>query len=83
MRLDRLPGWVVDEETSIRDEVADYVGQTPERLWQLTRMCARSAAWALGFHEDRRAVLEHRDPVPESTRAALERLRARTDDGRH
>lgn len=82
MRLDRLPGWVVDEETSIRDEVSDYVGQTPERLWKLTRMCARSAVWALGFHEDRREALGHRDPLPESTIAALERLRARGDDDR-
>ncbi len=75
MRLERLPGWVVDDDTSVREEVADYVGATPERLWALTRMCARSAVWALAFHEDPRAALEARDPLPPSTVAALARLR--------
>lgn len=79
MRLERLPGWVVDDDTSIREEVAEYVGASPERLWELTRACARTAAWALSFHADRSAILEHRDPLPASTIAALTRLREKRE----
>ena len=75
MRLERLPGWVVDEDTSIREEVADYAGAAPERLWELTHMCARTAAWSLKFHSDPSAALDYRDPLPATTLAALERLR--------
>ncbi len=77
MRLERLPGWIVDDDTSVREEVADYVDLPPERLWELTKRCARSAMWALSFHEDPRAALEAREPLPASTVAALARLRLR------
>ena len=70
----------MDDETSVREEVADYVGKSPEHLWELTRMCARSAAWALGFHDDRDAVLGYRDPLPPSTAAALARLRGQSGE---
>jgi hypothetical protein len=76
VRLEKLPGWVVGDDASVRDEIADYVGATPERLWDLTRKCARSAVWALGFHPDRKATLDREDPLPASTLAALARLRA-------
>lgn len=75
MLLEHLPGWVVDDATSVREEVADYAGASPQRLWEMTRMCARSAAWALSFHDDPTAALECRDPLPASTLAALARLR--------
>lgn len=75
MRLERLPGWVIDEDASIRDEVAEYVGKSPALLWEMTKRCARSAAWALSFHADPREALERRDPLPPSTLAALRRLR--------
>lgn len=79
MRLEKLPGWIVDNDASVREEVADYVGATPQRLWEMTRMCARSSAWSLAFHRDRAATLDWRDPLPESTNVALARLRgART-----
>lgn len=81
VRLERLPGWIVDDETSVREEVADYVGQAPERLWEMTRMCAKTAAWSLGFHSDRESLLSHRDPLPQSTVDALARL-SRTAGGR-
>jgi hypothetical protein len=66
---------VIDDDASIRREVADYVEASAERLWELTRMCARTAAWTLSFHSNPREALEHRDPLPESTVAALRRLR--------
>lgn len=77
MRLEKLPGWVVDDATSVRDEVAEYRGVSAERLWELTRACARASAWTLGFHEDPKAALERVDPVPASTLEALARLRAK------
>ena len=75
MHLERLPGWVIDEDASIRDEVAEYLGKSPEQLWEMTKRCARSAVWALSFHADPRVTLEQRDPLPPSTLRALARLR--------
>lgn len=82
MRLERLPGWVVDDETSVEEEVANYVDQSPERLWEMTRMCAKTAVWSLGFHTDRESLMSHSDPLPPSTVDALARL-SRTAGGRH
>jgi hypothetical protein len=75
MRLERLPGWVVDNATSVRDEVAPYVAMTRSERWAATRRCCQAAAAMLRFHRDPRRALEHRDPLPESTRRALDRLR--------
>lgn len=75
MRLDKLPGWVVDEESSVKEEVAPYVDATPQQLWRHTEACAKDAMWAVrasGFPE---RVLAHRDPLPESTVRAMARLR--------
>jgi hypothetical protein len=73
--LAKLPGWVVDDVTSIREEVADLRGLRREDLWRLAHLCSRDALWAVRAHPSPARVLDHQDPLPESTRAALARLR--------
>ena len=77
--LTRLPGWVVDDATSVREEVADLVGASPEQLWRMAKRCARDARWAVRAtvdgHADPGRVLDHRDPLPPTTLAAMARLR--------
>lgn len=76
MPLAKLPGWVIDDESSVRAEVADWVNATAAERWDATRRCARAAARVLRFHADPARALEWVDPVPESTTLALARLRA-------
>lgn len=77
MPLEKLPGWVVDDVTSVREEVAPYVGATPAELWRHTEDCARDAMWAVRASGLAERVLAYEDPLPASTIAALARLRAR------
>ena len=81
MRLEKLPGWVVDNSASIREEVAPYVGMTMSERWEATKRCCRAAATMLKFHRDPARALEYSDPLPESTRRALERLRRGMAEG--
>ncbi len=73
--LSKLPGWVVDDVTSVREEVADWVDMTPAQRWQLAKLCARDAMWATTLSGQRQRILDRIDPLPESTVAALARLR--------
>ena len=73
--LPRLPGWVVDDEASIRAEVAEWVALTPVERWELAKLCARDAIWAVNASGRREAILAQEDPLPASTVAALARLR--------
>lgn len=73
--LERLPGWVVDNATSVRQEVAPYVDATAAERWAATRQCCRAALTVLRYHFDPSRALAFVDPVPESTHRALERLR--------
>lgn len=73
--LERLPGWVVDNATSIRDEVAPMVGKSMLERWDATRRCCAAASVMLRFSRRRERALEHRDPLPEGTTRALRRLR--------
>lgn len=75
MTVGTLPGWVVDDEVSVVDEVAPYVGATPEELFRHTEDCARDAMWAVRASGIPERVLAQRDPLPESTVRALARLR--------
>jgi hypothetical protein len=75
MPLDRLPGWVIDDATSVREEVAPYVGMSMNDRWAATRRCCAAAATLLRFNRDPRRALEYRDALPESTVEALRRLR--------
>lgn len=75
MRLAKLPGWVVDDVESVRDEVAPYRDATPAELWRHTEDCARDAMWAVRASGIPERVLASEDPLPESTVIALARLR--------
>ena len=73
--MSKLPGWVVDDVTSVKNEVAEWRGLSSAELWRLATLCARDAMWAMRVSGRRDAVLAHEDPLPESTVRALERLR--------
>jgi hypothetical protein len=74
--LNKLPGWAIDNDASVREEVAEWKGKTPLELWRLARLCSRDAMWAARASGNPRRILEHVDPLPDSTLAALARLRA-------
>lgn len=76
MTLAKLPGWVIDADASVREDVADWVNATPAERWDATQRCARAAARLLRFHADPERARAWVDPVPESTTIALARLRA-------
>jgi len=75
--LDRLPGWIVDNATSVRREVADQIGTSMIERWEATRRACRAARAILRFHARAESVLANPDPLPASSLRALERLRAR------
>ena len=70
-----LPGWVVDDVTSVRAEVAEWAQLSEAERWKLARLCARDAMWATRASGNRERILNHVDPLPSSTLRALERLR--------
>jgi hypothetical protein len=82
--IGKLPGWVVDDATSVRREVQEWVGTTPAERWRLAVLCSRDAMWAIQASRDPQRLLDWEDPLPESSVAALSRLRAaaRGRDGR-
>lgn len=73
--LARLPRWIVDDVTSIRAEVAEWASLSPAERWQLARLCAKDAMWAARASGHPQRILDQVDPLPESTVAALTRLR--------
>lgn len=73
--LTKLPGWVVDDVTSIREEVAQWASLSSAERWRLAVVCSRDAAWAARVSGMRQRVLDAVDPLPASTLAALGRLR--------
>lgn len=75
--LSRLPGWVLDNAESIREEVEPYRHMSMQQRWETTRRCCEAAVKMLRFHRHPERALEHRDELPESTRHALRRLQAR------
>ena len=82
--LAKLPGWVVDDEASVRAEVADWRGLTAAERWRLAVLCTRDAMWAARASGNAERILDAVDPLPPSTVSALVRLRARAGwgDGR-
>jgi hypothetical protein len=73
--LERLPGWVVDDVASVRREVAEWKGLSVADRWRLAHQCSRDAMWAIRAGGRAERILAHSDPLPDSTRAALARLR--------
>ena len=74
--LAKLPGWIVDDATSVREEVAEWRDTTPAERWRLAILCGRDAMWAIRAGGAAATVLEQLDPLPASTVAALARLRS-------
>jgi hypothetical protein len=73
--LPKLPGWVVDDVTSVKEEVAEWAAMTAAERWRLARICSRDAMWAARASRMRQRILDQVDPLPESSRQALQRLR--------
>lgn len=73
--LPKLPGWVIDDAASVREEVAPWRGLTAAQRWRLASACARDAMWAVRAGGAAERALAHVDPLPDSTVAALARLR--------
>lgn len=74
-RLEKLPGWVVDDRASVLREVAPYRAMTPRERLELLRAACASALPLLALNKNRERVLAWRDPLPASTQRALARLR--------
>ncbi|HVV82472.1 MAG TPA: hypothetical protein VHE35_05305 [Kofleriaceae bacterium] len=68
---------MIENDASIREEVAPFVDRSMAERWDATRRCCRAAMRMLAFQPDPRPALAYRDPLPESTVAALARLRQR------
>ena len=66
---------MIDDDASVREEVSEWIGLTPAELWRLAVLCSRDAMWAARASKDPQRVLEHVDPLPDSSVAALTRLR--------
>ena len=73
--LRELPGWVVDDVTSVHEEVARWARMSAIERWRLARACSRDAIWAARVSGRRKQILETVDPLPDSTVKALERQR--------
>ena len=71
-----------DNDDSVREEVAEWQGLTPAELWRLALLCSRDAMWAARVSGHRQRILDQVDPLPESTVAALARLRQLARDSR-
>ncbi len=72
----QLPGWVKDNRTSIREEVAPYSDLSPSERARLVGIACRTAMAQLHGRPDREAILRASDPIPTSSRQHLQRLRA-------
>ena len=70
-----LPGWVTSNDESVLREVADFRELQPAERAVLLRAACEAAASLLAARPDGEAVAAYRDPVPLSSRLALERLR--------
>ena len=73
--LEAKPGWVVDNVTSVRNEVAEWRGTTEAERWRLAELCAKDVMWAVRASSTPQRILDQVETPPESTRVALQRLR--------
>ncbi len=70
-----LPAWVVDDQVSVEEEAKPYVAMNPEQRANHLALACRAAVRLLLVRDDWRTVLNHIDPLPDSTIRALTRLR--------
>ena len=73
--MDGLPGWVTDNRTAVEREAAPYRSLSAEARARATAAACRAAARQLANRPDRERLLAFRDPLPESSVAALRELR--------
>ena len=73
----RLPPSLDKMRHTLDEEVERARGLTPDQRLAVTALLCRDAMALLAVNSKRDRVLARRDPVPESTRRALARLRVR------
>jgi len=76
MTLLRLPPSLDRHRHTVDDEVERMRGLTPEERVAIVAKVCRSALRVLSLNPKWEKVLATRDPVPQSTRQAWQRLRA-------
>jgi hypothetical protein len=73
--LKKLPGWVVSNHESVEREAVHYRGMTVDQRLELLASLCKMVPPLLEMNALRDRVLALRDPLPESSRRALARLR--------
>jgi hypothetical protein len=76
MRLETLPGWTNAEDELVRENADRWRAMSVAERWREVEACARDVLWAVRASPFPERVLGYEDPLPESTLAALRRLRA-------
>ena len=71
-----LPGWVVDNKTSVEREASYWRDRTDEEHAEVLAAVCRASAKILRAREDHAVVTAWVDPLPAHSIAALKRLRA-------
>jgi hypothetical protein len=71
----KVPPWAVSNDESVRAEAAPYRSMTPAERLEVLRTVCRTAARQLAAHPLRQKVVAFSDPLPQSSIAALARLR--------
>ncbi|MEW5853401.1 MAG: hypothetical protein AB2A00_31790 [Myxococcota bacterium] len=72
-----LPGWVVDNVASVRDEAEPYRNASQEQILADLAAVCRAGTRILSLRDDVDAVVRHEDPLPESSVRILAELRMR------
>ena len=71
-----LPAWAVNNRLSVAREAAPYRDFSPAQRAQALAAACRAATQQAAARPDAQRLREYRDPLPESSRIALRRLRA-------
>jgi hypothetical protein len=72
----KLPPWVVSNRESVLAEAAPYRHLSADERARHLAIACRTSGRMLRARPDWQRIVELRDPLPESSRAALVRLRA-------
>ena len=76
--LAKLPGWVIDDDASVMEEVAEWRDLSKAELWRLAVLCSRDAIWAVRASADPERVLAYEDPLRDAALRANGALRLRS-----